>query len=137
MGLLTRAQLDNLELKREEIDVPEWGGSVLIREMTGSERDHYEAMISGTTVNTKSKTKQLNLENIRARLVAVCLIDENGQRLYKDNEVYLLGKLGVAGLNRVFDACCVLSGISDEDKNELEETVKNSLSEANGVSGSV
>lgn len=136
MALLTRAQLDSIELKTREIDVTAWGGSVRIRELTGTERDRWETSISGDKIE-KGKAQRANLENIRARLVVLCLVDENNQRVYKDNEVYLLGRLPSAGLSYVFDQCCDLSGITQEDKDELENAVKNSQSEGNGDFGSV
>lgn len=53
MALLSRTQLDDIKLKVETFDVPEWGGSVLIREMTGTERDAYEESIFGNKAPKK------------------------------------------------------------------------------------
>lgn len=83
----------------------------------------------------KGKDQFLNLANTRARLVAFCLIDENGARLYKDNEVYALGKLPAAGLNRIYDRCCEISGVTEKDKDEIENAVKNSQSGQSDDSG--
>lgn len=135
MAILSRAQLDEIKLRIEELNVPEWGGSVLIREMTGTDRDAYEASVWGSKAPQKGRDRDLNLANARARCVALCLIDENGQRLYKDNEVYLLGKLPAAGLDRVFDRCRELSGITDADNKAIEQVLKNSQNDQNDVSG--
>lgn len=141
MALLTRANLDDLKLQTKVVLVPEWGGDVCIRELTGTERDSYEASIftpgGVASVNAKQKTQRIDLSNARARLVALCLIDDNGQRLYKDNEIYALGKLNARGLDRVYDECRKLSGITDDDQAEIEAALKNSESAANGDFGSV
>ncbi len=123
MALLTRAAIEKVsELKTEEVEVPEWGGSVRIRELTGSERDSYEASIVGSkrTRRGREETSELNLRNIRARLVGMCLIGEDGARLYSDAEIGVLGAKSAAVLDRLFDACQRLSGISAADVKELE-----------------
>jgi len=137
MAILTRLQLDDIKLRTKQLTVVEWGGDIIIRELTGTERDAYETSIFGTTAPVKGKDRQLNLANARARLVALCLIDENGARLYKDNEVYLLGKLPASGLDKVYDECRILSGITDEDNQEIEQAIKNSQVDPNGDFGSV
>lgn len=136
MAILTRLQLDDIKLRTQTLDVPEWGGSVIIREMTGTERDAYEASIFGNTAPAKGKDRILNLANARARLVANCLIDENGQRMYKENEVYLLGRLPAAGLDKVYDAARILSGITDDDDKEIEAAIKNSSTDQSEGFGS-
>lgn len=133
--ILTRAKLDELKLRTKVVRVESWGGEVMIRELTGTDRDKYEAGIFGNTIPKKGQAKELNLQNARAKLVALCLIDENGQLLYKENEVYLLGRLNAVGLDFVYDECRKLSGITDEDDKELEQAIKNSPAVQNGGSG--
>jgi len=38
------------DLKTEEVDVPEWGGSVRVRVLTGTERDAFESSIYDSCV---------------------------------------------------------------------------------------
>lgn len=130
MALITRAQLDALELKTQVVDVPAWStpdqlarGEVVqvkIRELTGSERDNYEAGM--LTIKAKGRTvdRSLNLQNARARLCAFVMIDDKGDRLYRDNEIHLLGKLPAAGLDTIYDAATRLSGITEDEKEQLE-----------------
>lgn len=128
MAMLNRVQLDKLELKTETIEVPAWGGSVTIRELTGSERDAYE----GSMLVQGGKTRSINYQNARAKLVARCLIDEKGQRLYQDNEINLLGKLPSAGLAYVFDRCRELSGLTEKN---VETLMGNLPADQSGGSG--
>lgn len=117
---LTRDQILQLTGKRniQEINIPEWGGTVYVRELTGKERDKLEASVLSTNGNN-SKT---NAENLRARLVVLAVVDESGNRLFSDEDAKTVGNLGVKGLQRAFIMAQRLSGLSDEEIEEL--TVK-------------
>lgn len=113
---LTRDQiLEADDLERQEVEVPEWGGSVWVRSMTGLERDKFE------TTLTNGKDKGVNLQNIRARLVGLCSVDDGGARLFTDDDVKLLGKKSAKALDRVFDVAQRLNGLRNEDVEELAE----------------
>jgi hypothetical protein len=109
------------KLNTKEIDVPEWGISVNIKELMGSERDRFES----STVKIDSKTGNLvpNMVNQRARLVAMCLVDETGKRMFSDTEadILTLGSLSAKGLDRVYEAAQELSGLSNEGTDEAVE----------------
>ena len=51
------------DLTTEEVDVPEWGGTVLVRGLTGRERDEFEASVM---VRYAGEMVQ-DLANIRAK----------------------------------------------------------------------
>jgi len=61
----------------------------------------------------------MNTANIRAKLVAQCCVDEHGHRLFTDDDVETLGTARVDVLNRLFGVAQRLSGVSDEDVDEL------------------
>ena len=49
--ILTRDEiLESEDLATETVSVPEWGGSVIVRALTGTERDAYEAEGPGAMV---------------------------------------------------------------------------------------
>lgn len=133
--ILKRADIEAAKAaarRTETIEIPEWGGAVIIRVMSGAERDAYEAEIVG---NRAGKDRRLNLQNLRAKLVARCLVDETGAPMYdfrNSSDIGALGDMDAAGLNRVFEACQRLNGLTDDD---IEELTGNSKAEANGVSG--
>lgn len=87
-----------------EVEVPEWGGSVRIRGLSAAERDQFEARLGVSQ----------DLTNMRARLVVSCLVDDDGNRIFKDSEASELGKKNAAVLTRLFDEVRNLSGMSDE-----------------------
>ena len=98
--------------KTIEVDVPEWGGTVMIGTMSGFARDQFEAAILG-------KNGGANTVNIRAKLAASTLIDEQGNLLFTAKDVTALGKKSAAALDRVFEAAQKLNRISDTDVEEL------------------
>jgi hypothetical protein len=118
MAILGRDAILNADDRRTRtVAVPEWGGEVLIRSLSGKERDEFEASLQVTRGN---KTKQ-NVANFRARLLALCIVNEAGERLFVSADIPRLGDKSVAALQRVFNACNELNGLSDEDVEELTE----------------
>ncbi|MFR9807063.1 hypothetical protein ACL02T_32920 [Pseudonocardia sp. RS010] len=116
MALLTRQQIESADdLQTQDVDVPEWGGTVRIRPLTGRERDRLESSLMGT--NGKVSTSKLAL--FRARVAAMCMIDEDGERLFGDADVEVLGAKSAAALHRVAEAAQKLSGLSKEDVEDL------------------
>ena len=106
------------DLKRETVEVPEWGGEVIVREMTGRERDRFEAgWINADKGDVQVNPK--NLDNFRARLVAQTVVDEEGNRLFTDDDAVELGSKSAAALDRVFTVATRLSGITDKDVDDL------------------
>ena len=116
MAFLSRADLlAAIGLPREPVRIPELGGDVLVQGMSGAQRDAWEASL----VEGKGKRRRMNTANIRAKLVAQCCIDEAGNRLFTDTDVEVLGTTRVDVLNRLFGVAQRLSGVSDEDVDEL------------------
>ena len=116
MALLSKeAILQAQDLPTELVPVPEWGGEILVRGLTGAERDAFEQSI----VEQRGKSTRINLRNLRAKLVAMTVVDEQGNRLFSDDEAEALGRKSAAALNRVFEVAQRLSGLRPEDVEEL------------------
>ena len=113
---LTRdAILQADDLLWEDVEVPEWGGTVRVRGLTGAERDAFEAEM----VERKGKKLRMDMQNFRARLVVRSVVDEDGKRLFTDRDAASLGDKSAAALQRVFDVAQRLSGLSEQDVAEL------------------
>lgn len=105
------------DIQTEDVDVPEWGGTVRVKGLTGTERDAFEqSCVSGT-----GKKATFKMNNIRARLVAKTAIDENGALIFQEADVEVLGQKSGAALDRVFTVAQRLSGLTKEDIEELEK----------------
>jgi hypothetical protein len=122
MAVLTRDDiLEAKDIKIELVPTPGWGGEVYVKGLNGAERDKFE----GSLVIMRGKDKQMNMANIRAKLASMSICDEKGKRLFNENDVQALSQKSAAELQRVFAVAQRLSGISDEDVEELAEELKN------------
>jgi len=118
MYLSADAILSADDLQRESVEVPEWGGTVLVQGMSGTDRDRFEASMLNSSMDGVDKDKAM--EQYRARLASACIVDEKGQRLFRgDAMVKRLGTKSAQALTRVVDVASRLSGLSDGDIEEL------------------
>lgn len=123
---LTRDEILTVsDITIREVDVPEWGGSVFVKGMTGTERDHFEMSI----IRTNGKEANLNMENIRAKLAAQTVCDAEGTLLFKPSDIKHLTKKSAAALQRIFKVAQELSGLGDEEIQELAEGLEENFSE--------
>lgn len=110
-ALLTRdAILAGVSLRTEDVPVPEWGGTVRVSEMTGAARDAWEQSLVPATRNGAA-----NIANIRARLVAACVVDGAGKRMFSDADAAALGEMSGIALDRVAKVAQRLNGLAAED----------------------
>lgn len=122
MPLLSRADiLKPRPLPAETVHVPDWGGDVVVRTLSGAERDAFEA----ANLQGRGRNQRVNLHNLRARLVALCVVDADGKRVFSDEDAEALGRQSARALDQVFAVASRLNGISEGDLEELE---KNSAS---------
>jgi hypothetical protein len=121
MAILSRDQILAVDdLPRETVEVKEWGGELIVRTMTGAERDAFELSL---LKQGKGKKQEVNRENFRARLVAATAVDESGDPIFQAADVTELGKKSSLALQRVFNVSARLNGFTDAD---IEELAKNS-----------
>lgn len=107
----------------EEVSVPEWKLRVLVRGMTGSERDAFEQ----TIMRGSGRERELNLVNARARFVSRCIVHpETHKRLFTPQQVDALGRKSSAALQRIYEVAMRLSALTETD---IEDLGKNSDSD--------
>jgi len=124
--LLNKDQIKTVsDLETQEVDVPEWGGAVRLKSLTGTERDRFEASV----VQGQGRNTTVNMQNLRAKLVALSAIDEQGNPLFTEEDVKWLGGKSAKALNRLFNAAQSLSGLSESDVKELTANFSNARSD--------
>ena len=104
------------DLKVEQVSVPEWGGNLYVRAITGAERDAFE----GSCIAEGGGT---NMTNLRARLCVLAICDKDGVCLFTDEDATVLGAKSARAINRVFTAAQKLSGLTKADVDELEQSL--------------
>lgn len=116
MGLLTKEQVSAAQdLTTEEVEVPQWGGSVLVRTLTARERGQFMALL----VDQRKGGNRTRLEDLQVRLCAMSIVDEQGRRMFSDSELGLLARKSARALQPIFEVAQRLSGLSDEQVEEL------------------
>lgn len=98
-----------------------WGVEVYVRSLSGTERDKFEA--TNLIKDRKRGTYDVQLDNLRARLVEMATCDKDGNAVFKPGDAAAIGKKNAGAIAQIYDIAARLSGITKED---LEEIAKNS-----------
>jgi hypothetical protein len=121
--LLSKAAILACEdLPTTDVDVPEWGGTVRVKGMTGAQRDAFEdsLFIDVPSADGKTIARKQDTKNIRAKLVAASLVDAEGAALFTQAEIDTLAQKSARALSRVFEAAQRLNGMTPEAKEEAK-----------------
>ncbi len=114
------------DLKRVKVSVPEWGGDVYVREVTGKESVIFDAWM----VENKDDKAQL-VSGWHSLMVMLCACDDKGVRLFSDDDLeYVKGKNRDAVM-RIANAAIKLNKMGADD---LEDEAKNSSGRGSSVS---
>ena len=115
-GSLTREQiLAAVDQKIEAVDVPEWGGTVYVRNLTGKRRDQFERSRYRVVGKGTDKDVEVVTENTRASLLAMTVCDKDGVLVFTEADIEALGEKNGAVLDRLFDVAQRLSGMRPAD----------------------
>lgn len=116
------------DIVTEEVQVPEWAGSVYVRTLTGQERDHFEQAVQEANVRGK-----VDIRGLKVRLLVLTVCDEAGEPLFNDGDNVALNAKSGRAIDRLFQVAQRLSGLTAGDVDEL---LGNSGSDLSGSSGS-
>lgn len=72
--------------------VPEWGGEVYFKTLSGLERDAFEEAYS-----------EQRMKAFRVRFLVLTLCDDTGSRLFDDGDFEALGQKSSTVINRLFE----------------------------------
>ena len=99
---------------RKRVEVPEWGGHVYVATIGGDLRDEWEVDCLDPATGAQKRS------HIRARLLVRCLVDSEGRRLFRDDQVADLSRKSARALQRCFDVALRLNRLRKADLEELE-----------------
>lgn len=121
MALLDRSKLlakETLKIEKVELGNDEF---VYVRQMTGREKDRWEASLLKTVPDGKGGIKtESNMNDFRAKLVVNTICDENGTLLLNyDDYALLSSNMSADTLDKLVKASQGLNAISEEDKDEI------------------
>ena len=107
------ATLEGRSSACEIVEVPEWKAEVNVGVMSGARRDRFEASHSRDSVT-----------NVRGRIAAFTLCDDQGKFLFEEVDAEMLGELDWRALDRIFDVAVRINALS---KDAIEDLAKNSV----------
>lgn len=76
----------------DPVPVPEWGGDVYIKTLSGTERDAFEEAYA-----------EQKMKAFRVRFLVLTLADEAGERLFADADIPALSGKSSIVINRLFE----------------------------------
>jgi hypothetical protein len=118
--VLTREQiLAADDIKKELIQIPQWGGPVYVIALNALERDEFDE----SCIEQKNGKRVPILRGMRTKLVIRCTVDAAGKPIFTAKDYDALLKKNAAAVDRIFGVAQRLSGITEED---MEELAKNS-----------
>ena len=108
------------DLPTEAITIPEWKDNegkpitLTIRTLTATEKETLERSLQDFVKAGDRKT------NIRAKIAVLCVVDDQGNPVFSDKDIEVLGKKSAHALTRIFDVVIKIN------KNVIEDIEKNS-----------
>ena len=103
------------DLERVAVSVPKWTDKPLfVRVMSGIDRDLFEYQCFANR-----DKPEVMARNMRARVVALTLVDEAGERIFGDDDLAALGMKSSRELDIVYEAAAKLNGLRQSDIEEL------------------
>lgn len=102
----------------EEVEVPEWGGTVRVQGLSAADADAFLA--SSVKRSRGNGAGEFDRHNFQSRLLAECLIGEDGAKLFTPKDVEALGKKSAIAVGRIVPVALRLSGMGPEDMGDAK-----------------
>lgn len=116
MPTLRERILSKNDANTELVPVPEWGESVRVRSLTAQEQERWWDIL------TAHDEKGIDPPGGRkASLVFMGCVDDEGNDLFKPEDIPVLGNKHPIAVNRLFVAIQKLSGMTNEVQAEIEK----------------
>jgi hypothetical protein len=104
--------LSAVDIKTEEMEIPEWGTTVTIRGLTGKQRASYFE---------DQQQENQPLWKFVSKLVVLGVVDEDGDPIFTEDDLEAIGEKNADVLDRIAAAVGRLSGFGPDSKGETEE----------------
>lgn len=120
MKLLSKEQVLSAEDRQTEVvEVPEWGGSVMVQSLDAWQQSRYEQTLMSATADAKGKVHMTaTMEGASVRLAAMAIVDEAGEPMFTEEE---LKRKSARAIKRVVEVARRLSGMDTKDGVEEAE----------------
>jgi len=136
--ILTFEDINNAkDITITPLEVKEWGGVVLVKSMSGSDREEYDkTMAQCSNIEDGEdgvKFGEVDWKRLRSKTLELCMVGEDGARiLSEDQAILLMDTKSSAALDIVLDHISKENGLRADAG---EEAKKSSTEEMNCGSG--
>jgi len=121
MTIASREALLKLcERRYSTVEIPEREISIRIQSLSEAEKSQYETCLIAK--NGRGIMRE-RLQDATRRLIALCVVDEDGKRIFSDSDLSAIANLDSYISSRIYDACQEHCGFN---KGDIDDTVKNS-----------
>ena len=117
---MTIALLKLCERRYIDLDLEDAGVTVRIQSLSEKEKSSYETRLIAKSGRGILRDR---LQDATRRLIALCLVDENNDRIFLDSDVNQIGEMDSFISSRIYDAAQEHCGFN---KGDIEDTVGNS-----------
>jgi hypothetical protein len=93
------------------VQVTEWATTIHLRTMSGTDRESWEV--------SAFKDGKADMTHFRAKLLARCIVDDKGARVFTDDDIPALSAKSGPVLVRLYDTAAKMNGLTKADVAEL------------------
>lgn len=105
MTLTREVFLSKRELRRIQVDIPEWGESVWVRELNAKQRGEVEMAFTSGDHN--------RVAGVRAAVVTMCTVNDEGVPMFKPGDQPAIAEMSGSVIDRIFSAALKVSGLGE------------------------
>lgn len=120
--ILTRDQILAVPLRTEEVLIEEWGGSIIVQELTAGQISRNSQKV----LRRDGKPDYKKAAELAVELCASQIVDEDGERLFTHADINQLGKKHGGAIRTIAEKIRKISGVGETDEEELEEWLEES-----------
>ena len=106
-------------IRTDEVEVPEWGGKVLVRELSATEVTQIGFAMADEK-DTKVKVDLAKLGEYIPHILAWCIVDENLDSVFDLDSIRRLASKSIAPVQRIIAKIMDLSNLSPDEEEEGE-----------------
>jgi len=108
----------------EEVEVPEWGGVVRLRSLTGKDRDEYESAIVDSSSSPGKPDARVDIRGLKALLLSMAIVDENDEKMFDKKEVDILNSKSAKVIEMLWNKAQEMNGIGIEAVDKAEKNLQ-------------
>jgi len=115
MSVLTKEQIFAVPQQLQEVEVPEWGGSVFIRPITLQE----QAKLADLGIQFEKASVAIRMKKVTMQFILWAIVDADGNPLFSAEDLELMLTKSSKPFLRLQDQILKFSGLTEEARAEL------------------